>query len=68
MTTEKKSRYYEDPQPLDLESLKQIAGGFENYPGDFEGVRVRCPVAGCNFECRDFGEMNAHVRTAHPHF
>lgn len=49
------------------EELDSLSEDFlESVAGGLPYMDVKCPVAGCGFECNTFGEMNMHMRTAHP--
>ena len=46
--------------------LENYSGGFGSGFNDLTRLKVHCPVAGCDFECNTFGEMNMHMRKDHP--
>ena len=51
---------------LTVDDLKGVYGGVSSRSLDLAKLQVKCPVAGCKFECRTFGEMNIHMHTVHP--
>lgn len=64
--TDKAKKNRDCGEVLSEQMLANYSGGFSSWLSGLASLKVHCPVAGCNFECNTFGEMNMHMREDHP--
>ena len=55
-----------DIEAIPLDDLAEISGGLTRSEEQIRFRSVKCPVAGCDFTCSTFGDMNVHMRNCHP--
>lgn len=48
--------------------LENYSAGSGSGFNDLTGLKVKCSVAGCCFECDTFSELNLHMKNSHPEY